>query len=117
MSGVRNAIVKCSIAGAVMVSAQMSAPATKATELNADFVLNEMNMDQRVSYIHGVVEGLAYSRFLRDRPDETGMLCIYEWYNNEFEEKWAKTKLWFARHADKPVGVLLYILIKQECGE
>lgn len=85
-----------------------------AEALNAGFVLNKMNTDQRVSFITGAVEGLAYSRYLRDKPDQSGMQCISAWYakSNSLDNIWQ----WFARHPDKPAGVLLYVLIKKECG-
>lgn len=53
---------------------------TRASELNAGAVMNKMNADERFGYISGVIEGLAYSRWLRDKPDSTGMSCIYNWY-------------------------------------
>ncbi len=85
-------------------------------DLNASAVLNKMNSDQRHGYISGVVEGLAYARFLRDRPNETGMKCIYDWYYTGKIKKWLKIEAWFKRHPDKPVGALLYVLTKKECG-
>ena len=87
-----------------------------SSNLNADAVLNKMNADERFGYISGVVEGLAYSRWLKDRPNDTGMQCIYKWYYNAKLEKWKKITAWFNRHPNKPVGVLLYVLIKKECG-
>ncbi len=78
-------------------------------------LLNKMNADQQSSYVAGVIEGLAYSRFLQDKPDETGMQCIYSWYHNGKVEKWKQMQQWFAKHSDKPVGLLLHVLIKKEC--
>lgn len=90
----------------------------RAVEINAGYVLNEMNNDQSVSYIYGVVEGLAYARFLRDRPDESGMHCIYDWLDGDADgQNWRKMRVWLERHPDKPVGVLMHVLIKQQCGE
>lgn len=58
---------------------------------------------------------LAYSRYLRDKPDQSGMKCISAWYAkaDSVDKIWQ----WFARHPDKPAGVLLHVLIKKECGE
>ena len=77
---------------------------TKASEMNADFVLNKMNSDQRVSYIAGVVEGLAYSCYLRDRPNQSGMKCVHDWYASD--NTIVNVLKWLGRHPDKPVGVL-----------
>jgi len=85
-----------------------------AAELNAGYILNEMNTDQRVGFITGAVEGFAYSRFLKDKPDQSGAKCIYDWYAkpNTLDQVWQ----WFSRHPDKPAGPLLFVLIKKECG-
>ena len=88
-----------------------------AQAITADDVLNKMNADQQTSYIAGVVGGLAYSRFLRDRPDATGMSCINDWYYGSGTDKWALIETWFSRHVEQQVEPLLYVLIKRECGE
>jgi len=85
--------------------------------LTADDVLNKMNSDQQTSYIAGVVGGLAYSRFLRDQPDSTGMSCIHDWYYGSGTDKWAQIETWFSRHVEQQVEPLLYVLIKRECGK
>ena len=89
--------------------------AADARQLNAGFLLNEMSADEQIGYVSGVVEGLAYSRFLRERPSESGMQCVYSWYYGE-KNRWPQMKKLFERHADKPVGVLLHVLIKKQCG-
>lgn len=88
-----------------------------AQALTADDVLNKMDSTQQHSFIAGVVGGFAYSRFLQDRPDKTGMKCIYDWYYGSGQTKWPRIETWFARHLDKPAEPLLYVLIKRECGE
>ena len=89
---------------------------TQANSLNAGAILNDMDAKQRYGYVSGVVEGLAYSRFLRDKPSETGMKCIYDWYYKDGAKQWTRIESWFRRHPDKPAGVLLYVLIKKDCG-
>lgn len=85
-----------------------------AQNLDANYVLNKMNADEQVGFIAGVVEGLAFSRWQRDRPDETGLECIYRWHGKK--DKWNDIEQWFARHPTRQVGPLLYILIKKDCG-
>lgn len=88
-----------------------------AEEMNAGVVLEKMTVSERVSHIAGVIEGLAYARWLKDKPDAAGSQCIYDWYYDGGEVVARKIHTWFEHHADKPVGALLYVLIKQECGE
>lgn len=95
------------------------------TLVSADFVyaqsagdvLNKMNSDQRFGYIGGVVEGLATARWLKDKPDQTGMQCIYNWYLSDDKKQFNTMMTWLERHPDKPVGTLIHVLIKRECGE
>lgn len=87
-----------------------------AQALTADDVLNKMDGKEQYSYIAGVVGGLAYSRYLRDKPDKGGMNCIYDWYHADSKEAWGRIETWFSRHKEKMVEPLLYVLIKKECG-
>ncbi len=94
--------------------AQADTQKTGKEAINAGFVLNKMEPGKQVAYVTGVIEGLAVSRFLRDRPDVTGMKCIYDWYDKISVEK---VDAWFARYPERPVGVILHLLIKKKCGE
>ena len=87
-----------------------------ALALTADDVLNKMNVDQRSGYFSGVIAGLAQSRWIVDKPDDTGMQCIFDWYYSNSLEKHKKIHEWFELNLDKPAGALLYVLVKKECG-
>ncbi|MCB1385953.1 MAG: hypothetical protein KDJ29_13915 [Hyphomicrobiales bacterium] len=101
------------VAGAVGLGGMGNAA---AQNLNAGFVLDEMTPGQRISYIQGVMDGLAYSRFLQDRPDTTVYDCIVNWYQTEHESKHRFVMRWLAKHPEKPANVLLYTIVKKECG-
>lgn len=89
---------------------------SQASQLNAGAVMNKMNADERFGYISGVVEGLAYSRWQRDKPNSTGMRCVYDWYYKGGKDNARKLDVWLNRHPDKPVGALMHVLIKKDCG-
>ncbi len=102
----------------MILTAALSLPFAKgAAALPAEDVLTKMSLDQRHGYISGIVEGLAYARWLTHRPDDAGMQCIYNWYYGGGTEKWTQVTQWLERHLDKPVDALIYVLIKKECGE
>lgn len=90
--------------------------AEEAAALTANDVLNNMSSKEQTSYVAGVVGGLAQARWVSDKPDQTGMRCINEWFYNGQEKKWNQIDAWFSKHLDKPANALLYILIKKECG-
>ena len=101
----------------LLITGMFILPAGVAQALTADDVLNKMDAKEQASFIAGVVGGFAYSRYLRDKPDKSGMKCIYDWYYGSGETKWHNVETWFSRHPDKPAEPLLYVLIKRECGE
>lgn len=84
--------------------------------MTAGVIAERMSDQERASYIAGVVEGLATSRFLRDRPEQAGSRCIYNWFYGEGNGSWDRIDAWLARHPDKGVGVLLHVLIQKDCG-
>lgn len=95
----------------------VGASVDEARAQNAGFVLDDMSEDMRHGYITGVVEGLAFSRYLRDKPATEGMKCFYDWLYQSKESRWPAIEQWLGRHRDQPVGALMYVLIKKECGE
>ncbi|MEL6324884.1 MAG: hypothetical protein AAFS03_04780 [Pseudomonadota bacterium] len=87
-----------------------------APALTADEVLGKMNADQRFGYVSGVVDGLAAARWVKDKPDATGMQCIYDWYlGRPAPEVLAMIEAWFERHGEQQAGILLHVLIGKEC--
>ncbi len=102
---------------AILVGIVACSGSVQAQNLNAGAVMGNMNSDQRIGYVSGVIEGMAYSRFVRDKPSETGMKCIYDWYYKDNAKRWKKTLFpIFEKHKDKPVSVILYVLTKKSCG-
>lgn len=90
---------------------------SEAMAQTAGDVMTKMSVNERGRYFAGVVEGLAYARWLRDRPDETGFKCVYDWYYEGGEENHRRIDAWLNRHPDKPIGPLFHVLIKRKCGE
>lgn len=60
-----------------------SASAHGQTELTAGVVMEEMEAAERYTYIAGIIEGLAYARYVRDGQDAAGMECIYGWFYDQ----------------------------------
>ena len=90
--------------------------ADEAAALTANEVLNKMSVDERAGYFSGVVDGLAQARWIRDKPDQTGMKCIQDWYYTGGEPNHKRIYAWLNKHSGKPANALLYVLIKKECG-
>ena len=87
-----------------------------AADFNADAVLNKMDAVERNAYLAGIVDSLGFTRFLTDRPDETGMNCIYDWFYGNAEESRRTIHEWFSANPDQLPAALMYVLAKRECG-
>lgn len=80
--------------------------------------MTKMESNEASSYIAGVIEGLAFARWVKDQPDSAGMKCIYDWkYGESGLDNTQKLHAWLRRHPDKQTGHLTHTLIKQDCGE
>ncbi len=89
----------------------------EAYALTADDVLNKMNTDQQAGYFSGFVDGLAQARWIKDKPDQAGMNCIYNWYYKGGKPQQRRIQTWLGKHLNRQANGLLYVLIKRDCGE
>ena len=97
-----------------MFAAFSTAP---AKALTAEDVMKKMTQDQRSSFLLGVIEGLAFSRYVKDKPNTKGMECIHDWkYGPKGDTNTLRMLDLFDKRPKQPVVPLLYILIKQHCG-
>ena len=97
--------------------------ATYAEEeyVTAGKVLEELESNEFVWFIGGIVEGLAYARFRKDTIEAgervvTGSDCIRDWFhgNNEIILTITST---FKEYSDYTPWVVVAAMVKQECGE
>ena len=92
------------------------ATAQRAQALTVEEIRENMTTREQTLYVSGVVEGIATNRWIAG--DEAGFSCIWSWYFGEDQEEAFSQELsLFDQHPDRQVGVLMYALIRQECGE
>lgn len=87
-----------------------------AEELTAGVVLDWMSSDQKSAYLAGVIEGLAYARFVADNRSTAGMGCLYQWYYARENQVLEKILVAFARYPDQAPGAIVAVLARQKCG-
>ena len=100
-----------------MAAMAVNASVSSAQEaMTAGSLYDNLSLEQVFAYKAGVIEGLAYVRFLKDNKDETGMQCIKDWFydSDDTQEKILDA---FDHYPDYPVGPILWALSKQQCGE
>ena len=87
-----------------------------AQEMTAGVILEKMEPKEQVSYMAGIIEGLAYARYEKDGKKTEGMGCIYQWFHNN-DKTLGKIDAAFRRFKDYPPGAVIAAMVKKECGE
>ena len=86
-----------------------------ATDFTAGVVMEKMDGKERHTYLAGVIEGLAYSRYVKDGKKTEGMKCIYDWF---YKKNGTHEKIYsaFRRFNDYLPGAVVAAMVEKECG-
>lgn len=78
--------------------------------------MKDMNAGEKLSYVAGVVEGLAMARYMKDGKKPEGMNCIYGWF---YDDKQTVDNIYaaFEKYPTYTPGTIIDVLVKQKCGE
>lgn len=102
----------------ILASVAFLAAGKDAAALTASEISENMSTDEQVAYISGVVEGLAFARWMADDRDTAGSQCIWDWFLHSDQTVRINAQMdWFEQHSDQQVSTLMYALIREECGE
>ena len=109
-------------ASAFLLSLGITHAANADTAMTAGVLMERMKPADRYIYVSGMIEGLAYARFLRDSAtngskDERGMKCIYDWFYEGGDTAQDSIEAAFRLYADYSPSVVAWAMIKKECGE
>ncbi len=78
--------------------------------------MTEMEQSDRFPFVAGIVEGLAYARYVSDGQQTEGMGCIYDWFY-ETEGRIMQVYEAFEAFPDHLPGTVVAALVKRDCGE
>ncbi len=87
-----------------------------ASAFTGDEVLNKMSAEAQQSYLAGIVDGLWQARWLKDKPDDTGVICITNWFYKNEKKSLRHIGQLMRRNLDKQANGIIYVLVKKECG-
>lgn len=91
---------------------------SQGSALTVEEIRTNLTTDEQTHYVTGVVEGLAFARWLADDRDPKGMNCIWNWYSgSDTEARFNQQMAMFDRHPDQQISTLMYALIREKCGE
>jgi len=99
------------------LSLGVSAHANADTPMTAGVVMEKMNSRERFFHISGIVDGFAYARFVKDNRREDGMKCIYDWFYGGSGSTALKIEDAFEKYREYPPSVIVWTLLKKQCGE
>ena len=86
-----------------------------ATEFTAGVVMGKMAGGERYTFVSGIIEGLAYARFLRDGKNEEGMRCILDWFHGNNKVAMDDIEMLFAKYPAYPPAPIVSTLIERKC--
>lgn len=93
-----------------------SSEAAAYKQIQAKMAIDEMTSTQTSAFISGLVEGMAYARYIKDGKNaDVGMKCILEWYYDG-DKTVQKVILAFDRFREYTANAIVGALIKKECG-
>ncbi|MBL4761019.1 MAG: hypothetical protein JKY80_09305 [Mariprofundaceae bacterium] len=103
---------------AILLAMMMnSAQTNDANALTGGEILSKLDTKAQTHYVSGILQGLGYARFLKDKSDLEGAKCIQAWLLKDGVARWQIVKQWLEHHKDKPAGVIIYTMVSKECGK
>jgi len=89
--------------------------ATAQTTMTAGVVMEKMPALERIAFVAGVVEGLAYARYSKDGKQTAGMSCIYSWFYDK-KDRIQDVYQAFNRFKEHMPGAIVAAMVAKECG-
>lgn len=114
---------KIVVAGAVLLGASSAfANDNKGTPMTAGVIVREMPARERASYVMGMIDAMAYARFVKDtkargEKDQTGMICIYDWLQDDMVHRMGQIDAAFRKYGNYPPSMVVTAMVKKACGE
>lgn len=116
----------CTALGFVLTMTILMAGEAQSSEMSEEYVtagkvLEELQPNEFVWYVGGIVEGLAYARFRKDTVAAgekvvAGSDCIRNWFF-ETQGRTLTIRSTFEQYGDYTPWVVIAAMVKQECGE
>ncbi len=94
----------------------MLTPAAQLDSMTAGTIFTRMSSQESTAYLAGIVEGLAWARFVRDNRTPGGRDCIYDWFYSDAGRSLRSIHATFERYPDASPGRLVATLANTKCG-
>lgn len=104
-----------SVLAPVFLLGLVTATSAEQGKITAGSLSENLNTEERLAFLAGVIEGLASARFYADDKETGGMNCIYDWFYDG-DDTQAKILEAFDRFPDALPGHVMTVLVRRECG-
>lgn len=83
--------------------------------MTAGVIMEKMPQADRYPFVAGIIEGLAYARYVKDGKKTDGMGCIYDWF---YKNKGRIQDIYqaFDRFKEHLPGTIVATMVAKECG-
>lgn len=99
-----------------MISAVVGIQPSYARDLSAHAMLGKMDIKEHYPFIAGIIEGVAYHRYVAGNKDSVAMNCIYDWFYDG-EKTIDVVYVALGKFPDHPPAAVIAALAKKECPE
>lgn len=82
--------------------------------VNAGYIMS-LTSEQRVLFLAGVIDGLAYARFVADGKKTDGMNCVYGWFASKDNRHLEVIHEAFKRRPDFLPSAIVSALVERAC--
>lgn len=89
------------------------AMAQEGRQIDAEYIMSKLSPDEQTVYFSGVIEGLAYARYMEDGGSTDGMMCIYDWFAQDRNLR--MLRMGFEEWPESAPGVIVGVLVERAC--
>jgi len=93
----------------------VSQPVAAQTTMTAGVVMEKMPATERLAFVAGIIEGLAYARLVKDNKQPTGSNCIIGWFYDK-KDRIRDIYQAFERFKEHMPGTIVATMVARECG-
>lgn len=83
--------------------------------MTAGSLSKNLSGKEHFAYLAGLVEGLAYARYVKDGKSSAGMACIYDWFYKK-PDTLREIFDTFDRFPDHSPGAVMAAMTQKACG-
>ena len=87
----------------------------RAQAMTAGVIMEKMPQADRYPFVAGIVEGLAFARYVKDGKQTGGMGCIYDWFYKK-QDRIQDVYQAFNRFKEHMPVAIVATMVAKECG-